>query len=288
MDTDNGLAPVIYGKDDLGKKLFLLPGPPNELEPMFRNKVLPLLQSFSEKLLYSKMVKLAGISESVAETRIQDLIQNQTNPTIAPYAKSGQVWIRVTAKCTTKEEGMRIMKPVLDELEERFAEAIFTLEEEVSLEESLIQLLKERNMTVTTAESCTGGLLMGTLVNVSGASDVIREGIVTYANEAKEKYLHVSHETLKMYGAVSHQTAYEMAVGAAKMAQADAAIGITGIAGPGGGSKEKPVGTVYIGCYVNGKVIVEHYVFRGDRRKVREFAVNYAMNQLRKAILESK
>ncbi len=288
LDNDNGLAPGIYVKDALGKKLFLLPGPPNELEPMFRNKVLPLLQSFSEKLLYSKMVKLAGISESVAETRIQDLIQNQTNPTIAPYAKSGQVWIRVTAKCTTKEEGMRIMKPVLDELEERFAEAIFTLEEEVSLEESLIQLLKERNMTVTTAESCTGGLLMGTLVNVSGASDVIREGIVTYANEAKEKYLHVSHETLKMYGAVSHQTAYEMAVGAAKMAQADAAIGITGIAGPGGGSKEKPVGTVYIGCYVNGKVIVEHYVFRGDRRKVREFAVNYAMNQLRKAILESK
>lgn len=285
LDNDNGIAPGIYLPDALSKKLFLLPGPPNELEPMFRAKVLPILQSFSDGILYSKMVKLAGVSESVAETTILDLITNQTNPTIAPYAKNGQVWIRVTAKCSDEEESAKIVEPVLQILKDRFGDAIFTVEEDVSLEEALIGLLKERNMTVTTAESCTGGMLMGTLVNVSGASDVISEGVVTYANEAKEKYLHVSHETLKAYGAVSEQTAYEMAKGAAEMAGADAAVGITGIAGPGGGTKEKPVGTVYIGCYVKGVVTVKHYVFRGDRKKVREFSVNYAMDQLRRAIL---
>ncbi|MBE5961522.1 MAG: competence/damage-inducible protein A [Lachnospiraceae bacterium] len=287
LDNDNGIAPGIYVEDALGKKMFLLPGPPNELKPMFQAKVLPILMSFTDGILYSKMVKLGGISESVAETKILDLITAQTNPTIAPYAKNGQVWIRVTAKCSEEEEGRKILEPTICMLKERFGEAVFTLEEEVSLEEVLIGLLKERNMTVTTAESCTGGLLMGTLVNVSGASDVIHEAVVTYANEAKEKYLHVSHETLKRYGAVSEQTAYEMATGAAKLAGADAAVGITGIAGPGGGTKEKPVGTVYVGCYVNGVVTVEHYVFRGDRRKIREYSVNYAMDQLRRAILAS-
>ena len=128
---------------------------------------------------------------------------------------------------------------------------------EKSLEEVVVDLLAERKLHVTTAESCTGGLIAGTLVNVAGASDVLNEGYVTYSNEAKERLIHVSHETLETYGAVSEQTAHEMAEGAAKAANADAALSATGIAGPGGGTEEKPVGLVYIGCYLNGKTTVK-------------------------------
>lgn len=135
--------------------------------------------------------------------------------------------------------------------------------------EKLIKLLREKNYTITTAESCTGGMISSTIVNVAGASYVLNEAYVTYANEAKEKLLGVKHETLENYGAVSEQTAYEMAEGAARAASADCAIAVTGIAGPDGGTDEKPVGTVYAGYYVCKKVIVERYQFDGERYEVR-------------------
>ena len=135
-------------------------------------------------------------------------------------------------------------------------------------------------MTVTTVESCTGGLLSATLVDVSGASDVFYQGVVTYANEAKVRLVGVKEATLQAHGAVSEETAREMAEGGAKAANADAALAVTGIAGPGGGTKEKPVGLVYIGCYVNGKTIVKKNLFTGNRREVREQAVETALKLL--------
>ena len=151
---------------------------------------------------------------------------------------------------------------------------------QTALAEEVVKMLKNAGMTVTTVESCTGGLLSATLVDVSGASDVFYQGVVTYANEAKVRLVGVKEATLQAHGAVSEETAREMAEGGAKAANADAALAVTGIAGPGGGTKEKPVGLVYIGCYVNGKTIVKKNLFTGNRREVREQAVETALKLL--------
>ena len=153
-----------------------------------------------------------------------------------------------------------------------------------TLEEEVVELLARKHLTVTTAESCTGGLIAGTLINAAGASDVLNEGYVTYSNEAKERLVHVSHETLERYGAVSAQTAQEMAEGAARAAGADAALSATGIAGPGGGSVEKPVGLVYVGCCLNGRTVVKECRFNGTRMENRLRTVETALTMLREQL----
>lgn len=145
-------------------------------------------------------------------------------------------------------------------------------------ENELVKKLTKKHYTITTAESCTGGLLSATIINVSGASDVINCAYVTYANEAKERLVSVSHETLEQKGAVSEETAAQMCLGCAKAAKADMGLSTTGIAGPGGGTKEKPVGLVYIGCSLQGQVTVERHVFLGDRKSVRTQAVHAAID----------
>ncbi len=150
----------------------------------------------------------------------------------------------------------------------------------LTLEEKVVELLKEKKYTITTAESCTAGLLAGTIMNVPGASEVFNEGYITYANESKMKLLGVKKETLDQFGAVSHQTAEEMAEGAAKFAEAQVALSVTGIAGPGGGTKEKPVGLVYIGCYVNGIITVKECHFHGERNENRRDTVRTALELL--------
>ena len=154
-----------------------------------------------------------------------------------------------------------------------------------TLEEEVVELLARKHLTVTTAESCTGGLIAGTLINAAGASDVLNEGYVTYSNEAKERLVHVSHETLERYGAVSAQTAQEMAEGAARAAGADAALSATGIAGPGGGSVEKPVGLVYVGCCLNGRTVVKECRFNGSRMENRLRTVETALTMLREQLI---
>jgi nicotinamide-nucleotide amidase len=203
---------------------------------------------------------------------------------LAPYAKTGEVHLRVTAKALNEEKADELMQPMMDELYKRFGSLIYTTDENVTLEESIVSMLKEKQMTLTTAESCSGGLLAGRIMNVPGASSVYNEGYITYSNAAKEKLLGVKHETLEKYGAVSEETAYEMAVGAAQAAGADAALSVTGIAGPDGGTAEKPVGLVYVGCYVNGKVRVEEFRFTGNRSKNRDYAVVRALTLLREEL----
>ncbi len=163
-----------------------------------------------------------------------------------------------------------------------------TYEKEYALEERVAALLKQLGYTVTTTESCTGGLLAGRLLNAAGVSKVYKEGYITYSNEAKKKLLHVSSETLEKYGAVSEQTALEMAQGAAAQAGAQAALATTGIAGPDGGTEEKPVGLVYIGCYVDGVTIVEEHVFAGERAQVRNLAVEAALHLMERALCSIK
>lgn len=152
------------------------------------------------------------------------------------------------------------------------------------IEEQVYSLLKEKQYTIACAESCTGGLLSATLINVAGVSEVLNEGIVTYSNEAKREYLGVKKKTLKKYGAVSKQTAKEMAIGIAKRAKSQVAISTTGIAGPDGGTDEKPVGLVYIGVYVDGETVVKEYVFEGDRQSVRMQVVDKALNIVKKRL----
>ena len=287
IDNLNGTAPGLILEDkERGKAAILIPGPPNEMKPMFEHDIAPYLNKKQPEGIYSHMVKVCGIGESRAETMVADLMDAQTNPTLAPYAKTGEVHFRVTARACSEEAAEKLMEPMIEEMKKRFGDAVYTTEENVTLEESVIRLLEEKKMTVTTAESCTGGKLSGRLLNVAGASSVYNEGYITYANASKEKILGVKHETLETYGAVSEQTAAEMALGAAKAAGADAALSVTGIAGPGGGTAEKPVGLVYIGCAVNGEVTVREYRFTGNREKNRDYAVARAITLLREELLK--
>ena len=232
------------------------------------------------------MIKLCGIGESAAETKILDLINGQQNPTVAPYAKTGEVHLRITAKAEDEKAAFSLIAPVEEELKRRFGDCVYTDDPLVTLEQAVARLLEEHRLTVATAESCTGGLLAGRLVNVPGISGSLKEGYITYSNEAKEKLLGVSHGTLTAYGAVSPQTAAEMAKGGAEAAGADICISVTGIAGPGGGTEEKPVGLVYTGCYCKGNVYTEKNLYSGSRSKIREYAVANALTLLRKVILD--
>lgn len=286
IDNYNGTAPGLILQKD-GKTAILLPGPPNELKPMFERDIRPFLNRLEPEGIYSKMVKICGFGESKVESMITDILESQTNPTIAPYAKTGEVHLRITAKAINEETADEMMEPMMEELYRRFGSQIFTTEEAVTLEETVVELLKEKGKTVTTAESCTGGLVAGRLLNVPGASSIYMEGYITYSNEAKEKLLGVSHVTLEQYGAVSKETACEMAEGAAKAAGADLAISVTGIAGPDGGTKEKPVGLVYVGCYADGEARAYEFHFTGNRAKNRESTVAKALTILREALINS-
>ena len=284
IDNDNGTAPGVILEAD-GKIAIMLPGPPNELIPMWKKSIAPYLKSKQPEILESMTVKICGMGESRVETELLDLIDTQTNPTIATYAKTGEVHIRLTAKAANSEEAKAIIQPVYWEIKSRLGQYIYTTEEQVTLEDTIVDMLKAADLTLTTVESCTGGLLSGRIVNVSGASDVFKQGFVTYANKAKRKLVDVKKATLEEFGAVSEQTAREMAEGGRKAAKSDVCISITGIAGPGGGSEEKPVGLVYIGCCVKGKTVVKRYQFSGNRQKVRDYAVVSSLVLLRECLL---
>lgn len=281
----NGTAPGMILEEEK-VRVILLPGPPNELVPMFEEQVYPYLKRLQPEVICSKMVKICGMGESAAETEILDLIQQQENPTLAPYAKTGEVHLRLTARAETEAQALSMIEPLEQELQRRFGSLIYTDREEVTLEMAVAELLSEHHLTVTTAESCTGGLLAGRLINVPGISGNLKEGYITYSNEAKERLLGVSPKTLEKYGAVSEETVLEMAEGGARAANADICVSISGIAGPDGGTEEKPVGLVYLCCYCKGKTYVERNLYTGNRSKVREYAVASALTLLRNAILK--
>lgn len=287
LDNDNGTAPgLILEKGE--KRVILLPGPPNELIPMFEERVRPYLQRLEPGILYSRTVKICGMGESKVASIVQDLIDSQTNPTIAPYAKTGEVHLRVTARAQAEKEAKNLVKPMVKELEKRFGKDIYTTREDVALEQAVVDLLLNRQLTVCTIESCTGGMLAARLINVPGVSETFRAGFITYSNKAKRKVAGVKKKTLRKYGAVSPQTAGEMARGAAKTSHADVTVSVTGIAGPDGGSREKPVGLVYIGCHIGDRTTVQEYRFVGNRGKIRESAVSAALTLLRRCILEAE
>ena len=285
LDNENGTAPGIIIETE-HNTVVLMPGPPGELKPMFLGQVKPYLMKKSNEVLVSQTVKICGIGESRAETMVADLIENQTNPTIAPYAKTGEVHLRVTASAEDEKKAQKLIKPVVKQLKERFGQNVYTTDDDTTLEKAVVDLLVANDLTIATAESCTGGLLAVRLINVPGVSEVFKRGLITYSNKAKRKMIGVKKVTLDRYGAVSEQVAREMAKGTAALTKADITVAVTGLAGPDGGTEEKPVGLVYIGCCVKGNVTVKEYRFSGDRSKIRETTVAEALVLLRDCVLE--
>ncbi|GAA0116716.1 competence/damage-inducible protein A [Clostridium senegalense] len=286
LRNDNGTAPGCIINEN-NKILINLPGPPKEMKPMFENSVVPYLSNFQKVVLTSKVLRVIGIGESAAEEMISHIIENQTNPTVAPYAKDGEVTFRITATAENENKAKELIVPIEEELKEIFKENLYG-EGDDTLEDVLGKFLVENNLTVSTAESCTGGLLGAKLINYPGISTVFLEGAITYSNDAKMRTLGVKEETLKEFGAVSSETAKEMAEGIAKRCGARIGISTTGIAGPGGGTDEKPVGLVYIGVYIDGKVSTKKLNLLGNRQQIRNRATQCALDFLRRKLCISK
>ena len=285
LSNPNGTAPgMILEKND--KVAVILPGPPREMKPMFLNYVKAYLKDKGNGVIISEVLRVLGVGESTAANMIKDFINNGVNPTVAPYAKEDDVIFRITARGKSEEEGRKLIAPVKEEIKRVFNLDCYGEGEELTIEEVLGKLLVDRKLTISTAESCTGGMIASRLINYPGISEVFLEGAVTYSNEAKERTLNVKKKTLDTYGAVSEETAKEMAIGISKRTGSDISVVTTGIAGPGGGSEEKPVGLVYIGLYYKGNVKAFKYIFNGNRHNVRTKATVTALDLVRREILK--
>lgn len=282
LKNNNGTAPGCI-IDDSGKVLVMLPGPPREMKAMFEESVIPYLRKYSNEILVSKVLRVIGVGESAAAELIGDLIDNE-NPTVAPYAKEGEMIFRITAKAENEEAANKLIAPVEAEIRSILGNNVYA-EGEATLEEVVGGMLVEKGLTIATAESCTGGMVAAKLINYPGISASILEGVVTYSNEAKIRRLGVKEETLNTVGAVSEETAREMAEGVARTSGADIGIATTGVAGPGGGTQEKPVGLVYIAVYYNKEVEVKKLNLTGSRQRIRERATITLIDMLRRKLL---
>lgn len=233
----------------------------------------------------TETMKLCGLEKNQVNAMIEDLTKTEGNLTLTMKTMPGEVHLLVTSEGEEKET-RKERKALIRELKLRFGAHIYTTEQDKHLETVVVELLKNQGLTVTTVESCTGGALSARIVDVPGASAVFKQGFITYSNKAKKRYAMVKKSTLKKHGAVSEKCAKEMAKGGAFAAGSDAALSVTGFAGPDGG-ENVPVGTVFIGCTLKGKTVVQEHHFQGDRSSIREQAVTYALALLRECILEN-
>lgn len=282
VENNRGTAPGCIIEVE-GKAVVLLPGPPSEMKPMFEDTVMPYFRKKSDTLLYSKFIRIFGIGESSMEDRLMDLIDNQVNPTIAPYAKEGEVTLRLTASCRTEQEGEELIAPVLGEIKNRLGSFVYS-ENGEDMDQVAAELLLSTGTTISFAESCTGGLLSARLTEMPGISQVFDRGIVTYSNRAKEENLGVKRETLEQFGAVSSQTAVEMAEGIRKTSGTGLGLAITGIAGPGGGTEEKPVGLVYVALADDEKTVCKELRLWGNRDRIRHVTCLHAFDMIRRKL----
>lgn len=277
--NQNGTAPGLAVSDG-NKTAVLMPGPPREMVPMFDDQVLPYLSRDSKKVLVSRNVHIFGIGESAVEDMLHDYMLSMDNPTIAPYAKTGEVYLRVTASADDKKQADEMLGPVVDKISNLLGDYIYGIDVG-NLETAVVQKLKEKNLTVATAESCTGGWVSKQITGVEGSSEIFGCGVCAYANEIKMKVLGVKKETLEKFGAVSKQTAGEMAAGVRKISGADIGVSVTGIAGPGGGTEQKPVGLVYVGIDSKGLTeTLELSLSRGYQNERDHIRYNAALNAL--------
>lgn len=284
IPNEVGLAPgVLLEKDD--KVVIMLPGPPFEMEPMLKNFCIPYLHKKSGAIIYSRVLKFYGIGEAALEEKLIDLIDSQTNPTIAPYAKMGEVTIRITAKAKNKEEALKMIEPIEEEIKRRVGKYIFAFDDQ-RIEDVVGKMLIEKGLTIAIAESCTGGLIAHKLTNIPGISQSLDRAIVSYSNRSKVELLGVNSLTIEKWGAVSEKTAEEMAKGVRKSSNCDIGLSVTGIAGPDGGTSEKPVGLVFIGYSDRNTTFSRKFYFKGQRNEIKERAANAALQLLRERLSE--
>lgn len=277
LHNPNGTAPGILIEGD-GKTAVLLPGPPRELEPMVDDQVVPYLAERSGRVFVSRTVHLAEIGESAIEATLFDLMQSK-NPTLAPYAKEGEVQLRVTASAGTQEEALSLCNGMIDKIyASPVAQYIYGLDAG-TLQAALVSALTAKHLSIAVAESCTGGMVASAITDVSGASQVLRGGFVTYTEDAKEALLGVRRESLDRFSAVSEQVAREMAEGARARLGADIGVSTTGYAGPTGGTEADPVGTVYIGISTKDGTTVTRLSLSSLRSRgyIRTIATNRAL-----------
>ncbi len=279
-----GTAPGTYLEYD-GKKIILLPGPPREIEPMFINEVRPILNG--EKLnIITRSINVTNVGESQVEMDIKDLIHLYDDIEIATFGKIKNVEIRLIARGENKEVLEDKISKITEEIEARYGDNVFTYNNR-PIEDVVIDLLREKQLKIGFAESCTGGLLSGRIVRVPGASDVFDRGKVTYSNEAKEEELGVKKATLDKYGAVSEETAREMLLGLFNSSHIDLGISITGLVGPKSDNTKKPVGLVYLALGNKKTHYIEKLNLKGDRKNMQDRIVETALFSIRKFILEN-
>lgn len=281
LDNDWGTAPGVAFEAD-GTHVILLPGPPRECEMMFRHRAVPYLRALSDGVIVSRTVKTFGIGESAAEALLRDLMNALHNPTLAPYAKPTGTELRITARAATEEEACALIAPVEAQVKAILGD--YAIGTDVgSIQEVVLTLLKERGLTLGTAESCTGGLIAKLITDLPGASAVLKGGVVSYTNEVKAGVLGVPQALLDRHGAVSAPVAEAMARGAKKALGCDLAVSATGVAGPDPDDRGNPVGLVYLGLAWEDRCIVrEFHAGRGDRERIRRMAAGTALDLVRK------
>ena len=287
--NNNGTAPgcAIEGTgEQQGKTAIMLPGPPREMKPMFEESVKPFLLKDSDTRLVSHTMHFFGIGESMLESLLRDLMEHSLNPTVAPYAKTGEVQLRVTARVQNGEDAEALLQPVMEKIKEQVGGYLYGIDVG-DLQTAAVHALKVNGLHVAVAESCTGGYVAKRLTDVSGASEVFECGVVTYSNRMKHQLLGVSQQTLDTFGAVSEETAREMAAGVRKLSGAEIGISVTGNAGPEP-SEGKEVGLVYIG--VDSLEMSRVFMLQVNRRDqdaretIRYLASSHALSLILKAV----
>ncbi len=282
LPNHHGTAPGAIVPVEGGKAIIHLPGPPNELIPMFKESVAPWLAERSGRTMVSRYIRIFGMGESDVDSRLQD-IENGSNPTLSPYCSTGEVMLRATASAPTREEAEALLPPLISQVQARLGDVIYAIEEddEGSLAKSAVDALKRRHWTCATCESLTGGLIAATLVDVPGASAVVRGGLVTYQTDTKTILADVPAEVIAQHDVVSAEVAMAMAEGVRRKLGVDVAVSATGLAGPTGGTAERPVGTVYIGISTEQDARAMQLQCSGSRERIRTLAVKNAINVLR-------
>ncbi len=269
-----------------GKYIIMLPGPPSEMEPMFIRHVSPFLQQKTDSVIRSKTVHIFNLGESLVEDRLRSLMTTSQNPTVAPYAARGEVKVRVSAKAADADAADALIDPVIADVIKQLGSAVYGVDVG-SLQNALVQALKSKNLTAAVAESCTGGNVSAAITDIPGASAVFAGGICAYSDELKQHLLGVRAETLSQYGAISKETAQEMAERIRAVCGTDIGAGITGIAGPDGGTEDKPVGLVFISVsskdHSETKQLFLARGFDDERGTIRHMAMMHALSMMLKA-----
>ncbi len=286
VPNPNGTAPGALFEAGQGKLVISMPGPPREFNPMVDEQVLPLLrQRLGEcvSIIRSRVLRIAGVGESSVEDKVRSLLSSD-NPTVAPLAGSWEVHLRITAKAGSGPEADAMLDETDARLVSILGESVYGRDKQ-RLEDVVVGLLREKGLTLSVAESCTGGLLANRITNVPGSSDVLEMGIVSYSNQSKSKLLGVPEDMIAERGAVSEEVAASMAEGVRRVSGSDVSVGITGIAGPTGGTPTKPVGLVYMSLCIDGHTQTTRNQFPGGREDVKQRATQVALNMIRLALL---